>query len=94
MSALIQNATSYIKSYVSDNYSPPEEDRDMYDDKWIDNFQHTTHNFPVETSFELVQMINYCNKYSEYYDFNQGDTSVEEITTLFLSTLLIKERLV
>jgi hypothetical protein len=99
MSDIIQTATLYIKSYVRDNYSPeedrdPEEDLIMYNDKWIDNFKHTKHNFPVETSFEVVEMINYCNKYSEFHDFNQGHTTVEEITNLFLGTLLVEEKLI
>ncbi len=90
---IIERGNAYVAQYIKDHYLPPAEADevliDIYDDKWYDSFSSKIHDFPVETSFELMDMINYCNKHSEFHDFNQGIKEVHEITTLFLYTLLL-----
>ncbi len=90
---IIERGNAYVAQYLKDHYLPPAEADDdeifRYADKWYDSFGSKTHNFPVLTSFELMDMINYCNKNSEFHDFHQGIKEVHEITTLFLHTLLL-----
>jgi hypothetical protein len=99
MSTIVQKATAYIVAYVREHYQPPEDhdelldvynDIDMYNDRWLDDFGSSQHDFPIVTSIELMQAINYCNEHSEFHDFNQDFTTVEEITSLFLRTLLVE----
>jgi hypothetical protein len=91
MSTLIQKATNYITEYVREHYRPTPEDKELYNDKWIDNFSYyTKHDFPIVTSNELMEAINYCNKYSELHDFNQDFTTVEDIASHFLATHLVE----
>jgi hypothetical protein len=96
---ITKKAIEYIKSYVSEHYAPPkdqeddQDDIDMYVDKWIDNFGLVTHNFPVITSVEIVDMMNYCNTNNEFHDFT-GHVTVKDITNIFLSTVLIEEKLI
>jgi hypothetical protein len=94
MSDILQKAIEYVRTYVRNNYTLPHpaEDRDMYDDEWVDNFSQATHNFQVDTTSELVEMMNYCNKYNEYSDF-RGINTVQSITSDFLSTVLVEEKL-
>jgi hypothetical protein len=89
---IIERANAYIAQYVKEHYLPPigadEELLEIYNDKWYDSFRSKTHDFQVETSFELMDMINHCNQHDEFHDFNQGLFEVKDITSMFLYTLL------
>ena len=84
---IIERANEYVAQYVKDHYTPPEDEDEKYsyDDSWFDTFRIKTHVFQVETCFELMDMINYCNQHSEYHNFNQDYSEVKGITSLFLS---------
>lgn len=96
MSTIVQKATDYILEFIREHHRPPPKDveeLDMYNDRWIDAFRTALHDFPIVTSNELMQAINYCNEHSEYHDFNQDFTTVEGIASLFLSTVLVELKL-
>jgi hypothetical protein len=85
---IIERANEYVAQYVKEYYQPPEDEDEMdYHDSFADSFRSKTHDFQVETCFELMDMINYCNQHSEYHNFNQDFTEVKDITSLFLSLI-------
>lgn len=86
----LEKASIYIKTYFDNNFKPTG-DYDMYVNKWCDEFGLQNHDFTINTSGELMEIINYCNQNSEYHNFNQDHTTVESIVNLYLTILAAQQ---
>lgn len=92
--SLLERSVEYLKQFIAENCNIDKSD-DSATDWWLDQqmCKSTFKSFPLETSYELVEAMNYVNDHNDHYNMFDPYETVDHIKHSFLRQVIIEYNL-